>query len=66
MSAPHTVRRAWRCPSRLPPLVDLPQKHWDAQPFTRGLAWQELVLALRQMSALAVMLRMGVGEEARA
>src|SRR5215831_7142034 len=66
MSAPHPVRRAWRCPSRLPPLVDLPQKHRDAQPFTRGLAWQELALTLRQMSALAVMLRVGVGEEAGA
>src|SRR5215510_3253365 len=53
-------------PLPLTTLVDLPQKHRDAQPFARGLAWQELVLALRQMSALAVMLRMGVGEEARA
>ena len=43
--------------------MDLPQKHRDAQPFTRGLAWQELALTLRQMSALAVMLRVGVGEE---
>src|SRR5215211_7310704 len=65
-SAPHLMQRAWRCPSRLLPLVDLPQKHRDAQPFARGLAWQELALALRQMSALAVMLRVGVGEEAGA
>jgi len=64
MSAPHPVRRAWRCLSRVPPLADLPQKHRDAQPFARGLARQELALALRQMSALAVMLRVGVGEEA--
>src|SRR5262245_35920370 len=66
LSAPHLIQRAWRYPSRLPPLVDLPQKHRDAQPFACGLAWQELMLALRQMSTLAVMLRMGVGEEARA
>src|SRR6266566_7548743 len=57
MSAPHPVRRAWRCPSRLPPLVDLPQKHWDTQPFARGLAWQKLALSLRQMPTLTVMLR---------
>src|SRR5262249_5551136 len=66
MSAPHPVRRAWRCPSRLPSLVDLPQKHRDAQPFAHGFAWQGLALALRQVSALAVMLRVGVGEEAGA
>src|SRR5262245_53632808 len=66
MSAPHPVRRAWRCLSRLPPLVDLPQKHRDAQPLACGLAWQELLLALRQMSTLAVMPRLGVSEEARA
>src|SRR5215510_8092615 len=64
--SPHPVRRALRCLSRLPPLVDLPQKHRDAQPFACGLAWQELMLALRQMSTLAVMLRLGVSEEARA
>src|SRR5262249_58477846 len=46
------------------PLADLPQKHRDAQPFARGLARQELALALRQMSALAVMLRVGVSEKA--
>ena len=65
-SAPHPVRRAWRHPSRLSLLVDLPQKHRDAQPFACGLVWQELALTLRQMSALAVMLRVGVGEEAGA
>ncbi len=58
------MQRAWRCPSRLLPLVDLPQKHRDAQPFARGLARQELALALWQMPPLAVMLGMGVCEEA--
>ena len=58
------MRRAWRCPSRLPPLVDFPQKHRDAQPFVRSLAWQEMALALRQMSTLAGMLRMDMREEA--
>ena len=52
----HRMQRAWRCLSRLPPLVHLPQKHRDAQPFARSLARKELTLALRQMSALAVLL----------
>src|SRR5215510_782818 len=38
------------------PLVNLPQKHRDAQPFARRLARKELRLALRQMPTLAVML----------
>src|SRR5262249_54073824 len=53
-------------PSRLLPLVDLPQKHRDAQSFARGLARQELAPALRQMSALAVMLGALVCQETRA
>src|SRR5262249_23122737 len=64
MSAPHPVRRAWRCPSRLPPLVDFPQEHRDAQPFARGLAWEKLALSLRQMVTLAVMLRALMRQEA--
>ena len=63
MSALHPVRRAWRCPSRLPPLVDLSQEHRDAQPFARGLARQELALSFRQMSPLPVVLGMGVREK---
>src|SRR5215510_15283086 len=66
-SCPHSiVCREHGAASPAYSLVNLPQKHRDAQPLARGLAWEELVLALRQMSALAVMLRMGVGEEARA
>ena len=38
------------------PLVNLPQKHRDAQPFARRLARKELTLALRQLPALAVLL----------
>ena len=66
MSAPHPVRRAMRCLSRLPPLVDLSQEHRDAQPFARGLARQELALSFRQMSPLTVVLGMGVSEKTRA
>ena len=63
-SAPHLMQRSWPCPSRLPSLVDFPQKHRDAQPFARGLAWQEPALALRQMPTLAVMLRALMRQEA--
>jgi hypothetical protein len=44
--------------------VDFPQKDRDTQPFARGLAWQELALALRQMPTLAVMLRALMRQEA--
>jgi len=44
--------------------VDLPQKHWDTQPFARGLAWQKLALSLRQMPTLTVMLRTLMRQEA--
>ena len=37
--------------------MDLPQKHRDGQPFARGLARQELALALWQMPACPIMLR---------
>ena len=63
-SAPHRTQRARDCPSRLLPLVDLPQKHRDTQPFARGLAWQKLALSLRQMPTLAVMLRALMRQEA--
>jgi hypothetical protein len=60
----HQTRSPWLCPSRLLPLVDLLQKHRDAQSFTRGLAREELALALRQMSTLTAMLCVGVCKEA--
>jgi hypothetical protein len=44
--------------------VHVAHEQGNAQSFARGLSWQELALALRQMSALAVMLCVGVGEEA--
>jgi hypothetical protein len=46
------------------PLVNLPQKHRDAQPFARRLARKELTLALRQMPTLAVMLCALMGQKA--
>src|SRR5712691_12738728 len=54
-STPHRVRRAWRCPSRLLPLMDLPHEHRDAEALPSSLPRQERALALRQMPALAVM-----------
>jgi len=44
-------------------LVHFTHKHWNRQPFAYRLARQELALALRHLPALAVVLRMGVGEE---
>jgi len=52
-----------RCPSSLATLADFAHEHRDAQPFARRLARQERMLPLRQMPALAVVLRVGVGQE---
>ena len=60
---PPPSRKSLRCPSSLASLADLPHEHRDTQPFAHRLAWQELALPLWQLPPLAVVLRVGVGEE---